>query len=210
MKIGDRVSFQQIDNPTQKECGDAAFVQFLEITTPTSSPIEVSTMSNSNSVYEEEMPEPEPSLYEEAQEEAEKFLKEHIANCGELYYFRSNDDLWACKYEPEVEVEGKEFQPKELSEADLLNGVDHLPIEWKGNLKITMKLCRTLYLSPASTNAWSDWRDSDWHKPIAIVKSKGKWTITNESDYKQGGKIRKIPHKCLDGSRIEILDKAKK
>ena len=151
-----------------------------------------------------------PLLYDEAKEEAEKFLKEYVANCGELYYFRSNDDLWACKYEPEVEVEGKEFQVKELSEADRLNGVDPLPIEWKGNLKITMKLCRTLYLGPASTNAWSDWRDSDWHKPKAIIKSKGKWTITNESDYGQGGKIRKIPHKCLDGSQIEILDKAKK
>lgn len=207
LKVGDRVSFQQLDSPIQTECGDAAFVQLADVTSPNTN--QAILESDSDLTNQEETYKPEPSLYEEAFEEATKFVKDHTVNCGEVYYLLSDDGLYACQNPYEVELNGREFQPKELSEADRLNGVDPLPIQWQGSFKINMTLCRTIYLGPASTNKWSEWRDSDWHKPKMIVKSKGQWTITNGSDFGQGGKIRKIPLKCK-GDQLEIVNNSKK
>jgi hypothetical protein len=153
----------------------------------------------------EETDEPPPSFYDEAFEQATKFVDANTIHCGEVYYLQSNQDLWACKNPFEVELDGKEFESKQLSEADKLNGVDPQPVEWRGNFKINMKLCRTLSVAIASTKAWSEWRDTDWHKPKTITKAKGKWTIDNVSDYVQGGKIVKLsPKQCRAGSNIDI------
>lgn len=167
---------------------------------PTLSPI-----TNENSNIQEEIVKPEPSLYDEAFNEATKFVEAHSVRCGEIYYLLSDDYLWACKYPFEVEVDGKQFFPKEISEADKLNEVDSLPIEWSGNFEIKMRLCRTMSLGPASNKTWSEWRDTDSHKPKQISKAKGNWTIDNVSSFVNGGKIMKLKlTQCRSGSTIDI------
>lgn len=146
----------------------------------------------------------ELSLYDEALAEVEKFVTDHTRQCGELFYIQSNDALYACKRPFDFELDGKEFFPKELSEAEKLNGVDPLPIEWRGQFKIKMNLCRTSFLASTQVNNWTPWQDSETHKPKTITKVKGKWTIENQSDYGQGGKFVKIPDACHGNSEVKI------
>lgn len=146
----------------------------------------------------------EPSLYDEALAEVEKFVTDHTRQCGELFYIQSNDALYACKRPFDFELDGKEFFPKELSEAEKLNGVDPLPIEWIGQFDIKMNLCRTSFLASTQVDNWTPWKDSETHKPKTITKVKGKWTIENQSDYGQGGKFVKIPDTCYGNSQVKI------
>jgi hypothetical protein len=162
----------------------------------------------SNSSAEEEFENEEkgqPStLYSEAQKQAETFWKKNLSKCGESYYWEVenrfdwgiiSDKLYECKGEPSIFAEGEEFNVRELTEAEKLNGVDPQPEEWKGNATVMFAACRMMgrlrknNVTPeqekSQNSSWDRWRDNVSFQML-LRKSKGRWFLTNIPPYKDG------------------------
>jgi hypothetical protein len=134
-------------------------------------------------------------LYSEAQKLAETFWKKNLAKCGDSYYWEMEQFnlgiqqvLYECKGEPSIFAEGEEFQPRLLTEAEKLNGVDPLPEEWKGNATVSFTACRYVWKykeQPPKNTPWREWKDNVSHK-MKLWKSKGKWFLPNIPPTQEG------------------------
>jgi len=125
------------------------------------------------------------SLDAQALVQAKQFFSRMYKRCGEYYYYQKREqrfDLYQCKYAPTVSVNGKTLQPKRLSEADRLNGVDPLPVTWEGGTRINLGLCRRqsyynkVGLGP---DAWGQWEDNNSYA-LNFKNVKGEWQFYNE------------------------------
>lgn len=129
------------------------------------------------------------SMDAQARQQASSFFSRMYSRCGEYYYFKYNAGksfLYQCKYAPTVSVIGKTFEPKQLSEADRLNGVDPLPITWEGYARIDLGLCRYQVYSPNDEpgyNAWGPWADKN-HFSLKFKKTRAGWSFDNEQSGK--------------------------
>lgn len=138
------------------------------------------------------------TLDDQAQAQATEFFEKRYAKCGEYYYYKYDDRgnwLYQCKYSPTISVEGETFQPKQLSEADRLNGVDPLPVSWNGRAEINLGLCRHQIYSAKTGpgyNAWGEWTDKN-SKSTRLSNKKGVWEFHNK-DY--NGKEYFVPVSC--------------
>lgn len=144
------------------------------------------------------------SLDDQALVQAKQFFSRMHKRCGEYYYYQKREqrfDLYQCKYAPTVSVNGKTLQPKRLSEADRLNGVDPLPVAWDGGASINLGLCRhqgyyrKVDLGP---DAWGRWEDNNTDA-LNFKNLKGTWQFYNEATGQEMYTKKVIvPIKCED------------
>jgi hypothetical protein len=124
------------------------------------------------------------TLNDQALVQVTAFFEKRYSKCGDYYYHKYNLQgpvLYQCKYAPIVTVEGETFQPKQLSEADRLNGVDPLPVSWSGSGRINLGLCRHQYYNPTygpGYDSWKEWRDEN-DQYIRLMNKKGVWEFDN-------------------------------
>lgn len=160
-------------------------------------------------VDEMEVSEPVLSLEDEARQEAERFLAEHTAECGEFYYFRSGGEIYQCKNPHEITVEGRENPEPQYSESDKLNNLQKTWVQWTGSFQVTLNLCRSKtigkdywnvhYSSKYGLNTPLEWSDKEQRKKKPIRKIDGRWEIENESNFAVGSKIEKVT--CADAPK---------
>ncbi|HEU0144350.1 MAG TPA: hypothetical protein VFQ47_06160 [Nitrososphaera sp.] len=142
------------------------------------------------------------SLDDQALEQAQRFFSGMYTKCGEHYYYKYNRGLaflYQCKYSPSISVKGETFQPRPLSEADRLNGVDPLPISWDGVAIINLGLCRhqTYYQKDEpGYSAWGQWSDRN-DDFLPLTNKKGHWEFHNKLTAIGGDKII-VPVTCED------------
>jgi hypothetical protein len=117
-------------------------------------------------------PDVPPSLYDEAQAEAQKWFDARVHRCGEFYRAAvqqgAPNNVWVAviKNEPTFTVEGEELPPRTLSEAERLNGVDPQPVEWEGKINVSF--------GPYRINPTFMWQDN-YKVENVLYKRKGKW-----------------------------------
>ena len=129
----------------------------------------------------------EERLYQEGSGVAKRFWDKRTAYCNGSYYLASWSNfygaptLFECKAAPKVEVTGETRYPRSLSEADRLNGVDPLPVEWQGRINMVRNTCRSLNYS-FSPPFWNAWVNADY-EGLALYKFKGVWAINELASY---------------------------
>lgn len=144
------------------------------------------------------------SLDDLALAQAKRFFSDKNVKCGEHYYFSytlsfGEAFLYQCKYEPSVSIQGRTIQPRQLSEADRLNGVDPLPVAWTGSAIINLGLCRyQVYRQQVGPGyaAWGDWSDKN-NDFLPMENRKGKWEFRNRLKARGGDKVI-VPLTCND------------
>lgn len=118
-----------------------------------------------------------PSLYEEAEQEAQKWFNARVHQCGQYYRAAvqegSPNNVWfaVMQNKPSFMIEGEELSPRILSEADRLNGVDPQPVEWEGKIKVSF--------GPYRINPTFRWQN-DYKVENVLYKKKGKWFTTED------------------------------
>lgn len=144
------------------------------------------------------------SLDQEALQQSRQFFGKMSQKCGDYYYYKYNQGksfLYQCKYAPTVSVEGKAMQPRQLSEADRLNGVDPLPIAWHGRAIIHLGLCRMQSYSPQSFpgySAWESWIQVN-DDAVPLTNRKGQWEFYNQPTGREAYTVKVItPITCDD------------
>lgn len=124
-------------------------------------------------------------LQQEAYQQAQNFYSKMYRRCGDYYYYKYIERmafLYQCRYAPTITIEGKENQPRTLSEADILNGVDPLPVVWEGVGSINFRVCRrqAYYVKDEpGVDSWDRWQDT-YRDSVRMQKAKGAWTISNQ------------------------------
>lgn len=126
---------------------------------------------------------PRPNtLDDEAQDFIETFVNPRIANCSGFWYYATLDSgagsqiFHQCKHKPSISISGRTFAPRQLSEADRLNGVDPLPIEWEGQATASTNTCRFLIPNNPPDRRWSHWFEQ-LQFTIKFRRVKGNWEI---------------------------------
>ena len=136
---------------------------------------------------------PTPTLDEEAQEEAQKWFDKRVHKCGEYYRVAIHEvnTVWFPQItkEPDYSVEGNGIPPRDLSEAEKLNGVDPQPIEWQGKITLSFGPYRNanVYGDKITWNMWQDF----YKISATLYKEKGKWRIRRSNP-------EPLPFKCED------------
>lgn len=116
--------------------------------------------------------------------------------CGDYYYWRKTPVgsgavfYFQAKGGPVLSVNGEYIEPRELTEAQKLNGVDPQPIQWKGSGSAMFKVGR-MYTCTGNCAPTIGWQDN-YEIKIFITKVKGKWKLNT------GGSERFVPMKCSD------------
>lgn len=144
------------------------------------------------------------SLDEQAFAQASRFFGRMYAKCGEYYYYSytlsfGEAFLYQCKYAPSTSAKGRTLQPRQLSEADRLNGVDPLPVAWDGSAIINLGLCRhQVYRQQTGPgySAWGEWSDRN-DEFLPLTKKKGRWEFLNKLQARGGEKVI-VPVTCDD------------
>lgn len=144
------------------------------------------------------------SLDEQAAAQAGRFFGSMYAKCGGHYYYSytlsfGEAFLYQCKYEPSTSVNGRTIQPRQLSEADRLNGVDPLPVAWDGLAVINLGLCRhQVYRQQTGPgdSAWGAWSDKN-DEFVPLTNRKGNWEFRNKLQARGGEKVI-VPVTCDD------------
>jgi hypothetical protein len=145
-------------------------------------------------------PAPTPELekeFVEASNLANDYWQKVIINCNGDYYYAAwnsrNNIFFECKQKSEPENTGQINSPRELSEADKLNGVDPLPVKYEGKSIVTLQTCRSFtpgfggYDSSGKfKESWTEWFDAPQHLWLTLTKKKEVWTTESYSD---SGKI---------------------
>jgi hypothetical protein len=123
----------------------------------------------------------------EAQIEAEAYWNRFLTKCtvqgpngGEYTYWKIHDlassrspyYLYQGKGEPTISVDGKYYPPKNLSEADRLNGVDPQRIEYDGMVNLSFEVGRCANC----LNGGDEWKDN-FEVARKITKIKGQWKV---------------------------------
>jgi hypothetical protein len=138
---------------------------------------------------------PEPTLNDEAQNQADKMLSTLTKQCGQYYrvgIVESGQIWWPeITHPPTTSVEGEEVQARSLTEGDRLNGVDPRPIEWKGTMIVTFGPWRTR-TTQLNKTFWAGWNDT-YQAHFPMVKEKGKWHITPSAVNMVSFKCAEIP-----------------
>jgi len=125
----------------------------------------------------------EQVLNKEAFEHAKEFWDPRITKCNDNYYFRSSTPglgstfVFECRRLTKFAVNGTTHYPRQLSEADQLNGVDPLPIEWEGGINIEFEVCRQSESGNGRVPGWGQWYDKKSIDNQWIKKVKGTWQI---------------------------------
>lgn len=137
------------------------------------------------------------SLDQEALQQSRQFFGGMSKKCGDYYYYKYNQSksyLYQCKYAPNVSVEGKTLQPRQLSEADRLNGVDPLPVAWQGRAVIHLGVCRMQSYAPQSFpgyNAWESWTQVN-DDALPLINRKGQWEFYNKPTGREAYTVKVI------------------
>ncbi len=144
------------------------------------------------------------SLDEQASVQAEQFFSDKSMKCEEYYYYKYNLDnshMYQCKYAPTVSVDGETYTPRQVSEADRLNGVDPLPVAWRGKATIHLGLCRSQEYGQKSMpgyDAWSSWMDTN-DDYVPLTNKKGQWEFFNKPTGNEAYTVKVIvPITCED------------
>lgn len=130
-------------------------------------------------------PSKEEVLYREAYKQVMDFWDSRIINCNGDYYFAAKSlevnqtFLFECKRRTKFQVEGTTFYPRQLSEAEQLNGVDPLPVEWAGRVQIEFEVCRQSERGNSRIPGWGSWYDKKSIEGQGIQKVKGVWNLSN-------------------------------
>jgi len=140
-------------------------------------------------------------LNQEAVERAKEFWDPRIIKCNGNYYFRSSTPglgstfVFECRRLTKFSVNGTTHYPRQLSEADQLNGVDPLPIEWEGGIKIEFETCRQSESGNGRVPGWGQWYDKKSIDNQWIKKVKGTWQIA-ASAHIGNDNDRALPFDC--------------
>ncbi|HEX8459201.1 MAG TPA: hypothetical protein VF656_18050 [Pyrinomonadaceae bacterium] len=144
------------------------------------------------------------SLDDQALRQARTFFSRMSTKCGDYYYYQYNagsSRLYQCKYPPTVSVEGKTYEPRRLSEADRLNGVEAQPITWQGRAVINLGLCRSQWYSQGSRagyDAWEAWHDTN-RDAVGLENREGRWEFTNTPTGREIFTVKVVvPVRCAD------------
>lgn len=126
----------------------------------------------------------EGDIDDEAYKEATSFWEARVATCEGNQYWAQQERgrprqyaliFHECKNKPIIIVDGQAQTPRALSDADKLNGVDPLPVEWQGDVIATFETCRSDTLMDSG---WSNWQNSLKIKS-KLKKVKGEWVMDN-------------------------------
>ena len=122
-----------------------------------------------------------------AQNEANAFMIEwaarRFAQCrGNVYWIeRSRGSVapmfFECRNMQAPMVFGNVIKPRELTDADKLNGVDPQPKEWDGQVDFWLHTCRFAF----PNENWKPWGDLV-HLHALLQKSKGRWALPEMED----------------------------
>jgi hypothetical protein len=154
------------------------------------------------------------SYEDEAYDQARKYSDKMVSECHGSYFFgtinQNYRDIYECKYAPEITIDGKIVQPRQLSEADRLNGVQAAGIEWDGSANFRLRVCRyhEIYNNPNVTSSliWTDWRDEPKGFGLNLRRVNGEWsqnqgqTLTFKG--KLDGRVFNFPVSCSDVDKI--------
>lgn len=143
------------------------------------------------------------SLDDQALAQAKQFFSKMSIRCGQYYYYTYREQIavmYQCKYAPTISVEGRAIQPRRLSEADRLNGVDPLPIAWQGRAVINLGLCRRQVPGPhgPGSDAWERWLDRN-SDAVGLINRKGQWEFANQPTGRELYTVKTVlPITCKD------------
>ncbi|MGI8470518.1 MAG: hypothetical protein ACR2N3_18935 [Pyrinomonadaceae bacterium] len=122
----------------------------------------------------------EQALYVEGYKLAKKYWDNTVTDCGGSYFIYTDERLFESKNKPYWSFDGDALQPKSLSRADILNGIDPLPVEWQGNTCMNFSVYRmnTAYYGYGQTywHGWGDWMDRGSQFCAYPRKKKGVWS----------------------------------
>lgn len=126
-------------------------------------------------------PSRESALTSEARRLAAQFWSKYLIKCGASSFLYTDDRLFESRDKPQFNFNGQAHQPKPLSRAEILNGVDPLPIEWDGSIGVNFGLCRmnTSYYGYGQTfwHGWSKWNSNSCGFSTRLTKAKGQWNL---------------------------------
>lgn len=132
------------------------------------------------------------SAESEAQKEAEKFWATQVTKCGESYYRK---EVLPKKSDYVLLYEMKEptilAQPRRLSDADRLNGV-----EWEGTTTFSPKSSRVWGQDPGT---WYEWKKGMGNVPelsYPMKKAGGKWTVDTKRHWSREETSKYVPVDC--------------
>jgi len=109
------------------------------------------------------------------------FWTKRIVQCsGAFYWFRQRGtEAWLseCKHEPNVTAYGQELAPLELTEAQRLNHVDPLPVEFEGKGAMAISTCRESHWDTTyGSSPFGEWLDTT-KMDFRVRKIKSKWIV---------------------------------
>src|SRR5438105_3400915 len=110
---------------------------------------------------------PIPKVTEQPKNEltvSKDFWAKRIVECsGSFYWFRQRGteaSLAECQHEPNVEAYGEVLAPLELTEAQRLNHVDPLPVEFDGKGTMRISTCRESHWDTTyGSSPFGEWLD---------------------------------------------------
>lgn len=134
----------------------------------------------------------EARLDREARDVAREFWRTHLIKCGDSYFLsNSNQQVFELKDEPRFEFYGEALNPRELSRTERLNGVDPLPVEWKGTVRASFDIARRFMTDDKVYGPWDDATVTSWE--YTLTKRKGKWVFHPSNPYQLScGKLRQM------------------
>src|ERR1043166_1763144 len=117
---------------------------------------------------------PSQSIDAEGRAQAAKYWNKYLIKCGTSYFYSPNDYVTEqFKDTPRFYLNGGPLQPRRLSRADQLNGVDPLPVEWQAESLVEFDAVREIRREGA--RYWQTGANTRWH--VTIRRVKGRWDV---------------------------------
>jgi hypothetical protein len=109
---------------------------------------------------------------EEGRNEARKYWHKYLIKCGSSYFYQPNGYvIEELRDTPRFHLDGGPLQPKHLSRADELNGVDPLPVEWLASSWVEFSAVKEH--REDGSHGWQTGTNTRW--VVTIRRIKGKW-----------------------------------
>jgi hypothetical protein len=125
----------------------------------------------------------EVTLSNEARKIASQYWEKYLIKCGRSYFLYSDVRLFEFRDQPQFSFSGHALAPTPLSRAEILNGVDPLPIEWDGSIGVSFGVCRmnTASYGYGQTywDGWGAWNSHSCGYSTRLSRVKGQWNLTS-------------------------------
>lgn len=120
-------------------------------------------------------------LNNEARQLATTYWSKYLIKCGASSFLYSDDRLFEFRDKPRFGFIGQALSPRSLNRAEILNGVDPLPIEWDGTISVSFDLCRmnTSFYGEGQTfwHGWKKWSSNACGYSTKLSKVNGQWKL---------------------------------